>query len=198
MWTYNDIYYLDMNIFQNFAAIKQLVDEIWITRSLAITPRNWLEFYFQYKDIFYSREYHFVARSQNPFIIDCGANIGVSIAYFKKIYPKCRILAFEPNPVTFQLLRQNMKRNRFKNVKLIEAALDSHGGKATLYSDSRSWWNGSWADSIQAHKSQHAAYEVKTIALSPYITQTVDLLKLDIEGMEGAVFSEIAPKLQYV
>jgi hypothetical protein len=47
-------------------------------------------FYVQYKDEFYHRIYRPNVQCSNPFIIDGGSNIGVSILYFKKHYPDAR------------------------------------------------------------------------------------------------------------
>src|SRR6478672_5618518 len=33
----------------------------------------------------------------NPYIIDCGANIGLSVIYLKQMFPDARIIAFEPD-----------------------------------------------------------------------------------------------------
>lgn len=40
--------------------------------------------------------------------------------------------------------------------------------------------------------------EVETEPLSSYITRKIDLLKIDIEGVEGEVLKEIQPKLKLV
>src|SRR5688500_1422830 len=63
-----------------------------------------------YDEIFRNEIYRFVSDSANPFVIDCGANIGISILYFKQVYPACRILAFEPDPAIFTYLSKNISR----------------------------------------------------------------------------------------
>src|SRR6516164_4426665 len=55
-----------------------------------------LNFYIQYKDEFIQQIYHFESSSTNPLIIDGGSNIGMSILYFKRLYPNARIVGFEP------------------------------------------------------------------------------------------------------
>jgi hypothetical protein len=49
-----------------------------------------------YNEIFIDNSYYFAAENETPYIIDCGSNIGMSILYFKTLYPNSRILAFEP------------------------------------------------------------------------------------------------------
>jgi FkbM family methyltransferase len=42
----------------------------------------------------------------SPYIIDAGANIGLSIIYFKKKYPNSKIVAFEPDKLIFNILKK--------------------------------------------------------------------------------------------
>ena len=51
-------------------------------------------FYIQCKDEFIHQIYHFESGRKDPFIIDGGSNIGVSILYFKQLYPAARIVGF--------------------------------------------------------------------------------------------------------
>ena len=44
---------------------------------------NEAEFAFLYDEIFYGDGYRFTADTTSPFILDCGAHIGMSILYFR-------------------------------------------------------------------------------------------------------------------
>src|SRR5690606_29753371 len=48
------------------------------------------------KEIFVEEVYKVQLRP-NPLIIDCGANIGLSVIYFKRHFPDARVIAFEPD-----------------------------------------------------------------------------------------------------
>src|SRR5258705_10276569 len=48
-----------------------------------------------------------VASGRQPLIVDCGANIGCSVLWFNARYPKAHIVAVEPAPDNFELLRAN-------------------------------------------------------------------------------------------
>ena len=48
-----------------------------------------------------------LAAGRQPLIIDCGSNIGASVAWFSARYPQAHIVAVEPAPDNFDLLRQN-------------------------------------------------------------------------------------------
>ncbi|SHL96074.1 FkbM family methyltransferase [Chitinophaga sp. CF418] len=55
------------------------------------------------------RYYRFKADTDAPYIIDCGANIGLSILYFKWLYPKAKVLAFEPDGDNLVILQKNVE-----------------------------------------------------------------------------------------
>ena len=94
-------------------------------------------FYILYKDIFIQHIYHFEAQRPDPFILDCGSNIGMSILYFKHVYPKARIIGFEPDPAIFPILEENIARNGLTDVRLVRSALAGQEGTLTFYSDGK-------------------------------------------------------------
>ena len=59
-----------------------------------------------YREIFVRQYYYFRANIESPRIFDCGANFGMATLYFKWLYPKARIEAFEPDPATFAVLKE--------------------------------------------------------------------------------------------
>ncbi len=60
---------------------------------------------------------------ERPLIIDCGANIGLSIIYFKEKHPNAEIIAFEPDKDNFKLLKKNIESFCLKDVTLKEEAV---------------------------------------------------------------------------
>ena len=58
-----------------------------------------------------------------PFIIDCGANIGLSVIYMKSLYPQATIIAFEPDEKNFELLKTNMRNFEFEQVEIRQEAV---------------------------------------------------------------------------
>src|SRR5450432_311572 len=42
-------------------------------------------------------------------VIDLGGNIGLAALYFTTHYPHCKLLAVEPHPGSYQMLRMNLK-----------------------------------------------------------------------------------------
>ena len=91
-----------------------------------------LNFYILYKDIFVHRIYHFEAQRPDPLILDCGSNIGMSILYFKHVYPKARIIGFEPDLAIFPYLEENVVCNGLKDLQLVQAAFGGAEGHTDL------------------------------------------------------------------
>jgi FkbM family methyltransferase len=159
---------------------------------------NKADFDYVYSEKFKVNEYIFSAKTSIPFIIDCGANIGLSVLYFKKLYPQAKIIAFEPNPETFKLLEINVQQNNLQDVQLINAAVSDSLTELEFYVNDD---NYPWSLSDTCVKDTYGGpagwktIRVPAVKLSSYITQHVDLLKLDIEGMEETVLKEIEDKL---
>ncbi len=167
----------------------------------SINFSNVIETFSIYKDIFLLRQYKFKSERKNPFIIDCGSHIGLSVLYFKKIYPESHILSFEANPKTAETLEKNISQNFLKNVTLIKKAVGLKKGKIPYYvATQKNGWN--WGDAgVKNDWYNVLDYEtiyVPSTKLSEYINRSVDLLKIDIEGMEMIVLSEIKHKLKFV
>src|SRR5690606_3275073 len=55
--------------------------------SYRVNVPDCLSFIYQYKEIFADNSYRFESENDHPVIIDCGSNIGLSILFFKELYP---------------------------------------------------------------------------------------------------------------
>jgi len=154
------------------------------------------------EEVFQDEEYKFAAETGTPFIIDCGSHIGLSILYFKKIYPNAEILGFEPNKENFLILEKNIEANHLEKVRLINAALAEKEGSNLLRvsgEEKDPWtWGDSLVENIWGDNGTNKKMEVETVKLSTYIDKPVDLLKMDIEGYEQSVLEEIRLKLCFV
>lgn len=125
----------------------------------------------------------------SPRILDCGANIGVSVLRFKQLYPRAKITAFEPDPQLCAVLRRNLGRNGAGDVEVIEAAvwkMEATLGFAPFAGeDSQS---GYILDSAEQNVDPANPIQlVRAVSLSDYLADPMDLLKLDIEGAEFEV-----------
>lgn len=157
---------------------------------MKITAYDYFTLEFLFKEVFIADEYRFSTKKNNPIIIDCGANIGASVFYFKKLYPESKIIAFEANPHTFQLLEKNVKHNNFKNVELHNIALLDKEGEISFFISENI---GTLVGSIREERGGAKQLHVKAERLSQYLHEIdkVDAVKIDIEGAEINVLNDL-------
>ena len=153
---------------------------------------------FLFKELFIENNYYFNAQKSDPLIIDCGSNIGMSILYFNTLYPKSRIVGFEPADIAFLCLKENIKNNLLDSVTVYNVALSDKEGFTELYYDPEH--PGSLYMSIIPERFPKHKRRVEASLLSKYIEEEIDFLKIDIEGAELSVLQEIcsAGKIYFV
>jgi len=160
-----------------------------------INPRD---LSFLYSEIFLSEPYRFDSKKPNPLIIDGGVNIGMSVAYFKSIFPDSRIVGFEPHPQAYAVAKDNIERNRFDNVTLVNAALSGASGTIKLHYISNEIMASTVGGRLHARGLTPDSVEIPAVTLSKYLVEDADFLKLDIEGAEYAVLAEVGDRLRLV
>lgn len=145
---------------------------------------------FLFNEIFISNEYYFQPTSETPFIIDCGANIGMSVLYFSKLFPNSKIVAFEANPHAFRLLEKNVRDNRLDKVELHNRALYHKETEISFYIGDNV---GTLIGSINQNRGGSTEMKIQTKVLSDYLKnfETVDLVKMDVEGAELNIISDL-------
>lgn len=141
------------------------------------------------RELFAEETYRFKTDNPNPHIIDAGANIGLSIIYFKMLYPGSTIIAFEPDASIFPILQYNI--SDFDGIEAHEQAAWTEVVRLKFYSE------GSLAGSSEIDFSgKGRKTEVESIRLRDEICKRpVDFLKIDIEGAENAVLFDIEDAL---
>jgi FkbM family methyltransferase len=141
-----------------------------------------------FEEIFAHLEYFFVTEKPCPFILDCGSNIGMSIVFFKALYPGSVIIGFEPAADSFTLLRKNVQANSLGDVTVHPFALGEVAGKVSFYRGAR---EGSFNASTNLGRASGREDTVEQVRLSSFIDREVDFLKLDVEGAETGVIAEL-------
>lgn len=143
-----------------------------------------------FEEIYVGDMYHFESAIAEPVILDCGANIGMAVLYFKTLFPAARITAYEADPVTFSALARNTERNGWRDVRAVNAAVSGSRGTVTLYTGEQA---GGLSHSIFATPFvRQSGAEVEALRLSDTISTPVHLLKMDIEGAEDDVLRDLA------
>ena len=143
-----------------------------------------------FEELYVAEVYYFSTTSPEPLIVDCGSNIGLAVLYFKRLYPKCRIIAFEPDRATFEMLERNVRANNLADVTLVQKALyDSVGSVPFFISPEQPGLL------VQSTRKENLASSqetmVETEMLSTYLSEPVDFLKMDIEGAEDHVLKDL-------
>lgn len=135
-----------------------------------------LSFIFQFKEIFIEESYQFNSDKKDPIIIDCGSNIGMSVLYFKSIYPNSRITCIEADPSIADLLVKNLEDNNIKDVEVIAKAAWIHNNGVSFTSE------GADGGSI----SENANNSIESIDFNELLSMhtEIDFVKIDIEGAE--------------
>lgn len=147
-----------------------------------------LSFIWQIKEIFVDESYRFSTNSEKPIIYDCGANVGTSCLYFKKLYPKAQIKAFEADEKIAAILQENITKNNLDNVEVINKAVWKNNDGISIAIEG--------ADSASIYGNSQKT-NVPSIRLREAIAQEsqIDMLKMDIEGAEVEVIKDCADEL---
>ena len=148
-----------------------------------------LSFVWQYKEIFVDRAYEFKSSRNAAIILDCGANVGLSALFFRIHYPEAKIIAFEADPDIAAYLIDNLKRNDIRNVNVI--------AKAVWINDNDLEFGSEGADGGSIHTSGGKKVTIKATRLKDVIDgyESIDMLKMDIEGAEREVLDDCSQVL---
>lgn len=143
-----------------------------------------MSFLFQHQEIFADSFYEFKSDQVQPVILDCGANVGMSVLYFKELYPEARITAFEAEASIAALLRQNLQANGIDDVEVVDKAVWIDDGGISFGSEA--------ADSSSIYADSATKRKVPSVRLRDYLlkAERIDFLKIDIEGAEIEVLND--------
>lgn len=170
----------------------------WQTKLIQklIQVNEWLIFYPRLRR-FYKTKF---AKNDVVSMIDVGANKGQSIDFFKGLFPKAEIAAFEPNLKLYKYLGQ--KYAAVPEISIQNVGISSREGALEFYEnvlDETSTFEQLNPESaylkrkarllgVSAQKITVASYKVNVISLSDFIEKsgrtTFDILKIDVEGHE--------------
>ncbi len=153
-------------------------------------------FYILYKDIFLDEIYRFESDKPDPLVIDCGGNVGLSVLYYKHLYPGARVVSFEPDPTIYPLLAENVERNKLRDVRAVQAAIGGEEGTLRFASDGL--YGSCLAEHLPDDRDGWDVYDVPCVRLRDQLNEPVDFLKINIEGAECAALLDAADRLQNV
>jgi FkbM family methyltransferase len=146
------------------------------------------EFLHTYKELFEEEIYQFTSDTTSPLIVDCGANIGMSVIYFKILFPDSQVIAFEPDDENFKMLELNCNSNGFLGIDCRKSAVWIHNEWLSFSAE------GTQGSTIVSSDSTKNVVRVKSERLADIIKENkVEFLKIDIEGAELEVIRDCCP-----
>src|SRR6185295_11883552 len=99
----------------------------------------------------------------------------------------------EAAPDNFSYLKQNIEQNHLTHVTPVFGALSSAKGEQQFFFNTKRPGSSTGMPGVAASKktSTFSKVTVPAIRLSDYVTEDVDLLKLDVEGAEGVILRDL-------
>jgi FkbM family methyltransferase len=121
-------------------------------------------------------------------IIDGGANVGYSSLVFARHYPTAQIIAVEPDKRNCEMFHKNC--DSYPNIRLLEGAIWPTSSKLTITNPAAD----AFMFQVDESTETGGANEVPAYTI-PQLLELggggrINLLKLDIEGAEKALFSK--------
>lgn len=154
-----------------------------------------------FKEILYRQEYRYLLELRRKlgreirYIVDAGANIGTATVYMKAVFPEAAIVSIEPEAGNFAMLKKNIEAGDLKNVTPVKAGL---------------WNKDAWLEvrSGFRDKERELSFFVEEVDESARTDNSIlgitvegikakwsfpgiDILKIDIEGAERYLFSNL-------
>lgn len=118
-------------------------------------------------------------------VVDIGAAIGEFTVLAAQTAKSGRVFAFEPNPESLDILKENIKANNINNVALFNLGVWDKPGQLELDLSGNEPLR---AQSIEVAASMNTVNRIQVISLEQltleYVSAPIDLLKLDCEGAE--------------
>lgn len=152
-----------------------------------------LAFDITYDEIFRKGIYTFWTTNERPIIIDCGANMGLSLLFFSLNYPNAKIYAFEPDETVLGCLEKNISNYQMMNVELFKQAVWNANEELEFFTDK------GMGGRLENNYKNQIPTKIKAIRLKDFISDKhVDFLKMDIEGAEYTVIQDCEPILNQI
>ncbi len=143
-----------------------------------------------FEQIFLDREYACLDSVENVgLVIDCGANVGYSAAYFLSRFPTSHVIAVEPDPGNAEALARNLAPYRDR-ARIVRAGVWSSPTELVV-SDEQYRDGGEWARQVRPARPGEAS-DFRGVGIAMLLAEDgaarISILKVDIEGAEAVVF----------
>jgi FkbM family methyltransferase len=139
------------------------------------------------QEIFKDEQYALAPDRPIKTIVDLGSNVGASIMYFLTKYPDAHIYGFEPTTYCYDLLAKNV--GQYPAVTLEKKAVAVEDGKTVPIYIHPAGHSGSSSFFIEGSKTEQVPTISVDSIMEKYGLNTIDILKVDIEGLEYDIFA---------
>jgi FkbM family methyltransferase len=143
------------------------------------------------KQMLFQQFYQTIAQCDEPqFILDCGGNVGAATIYFLSKYPNTHVTVVEPDPANFTVCKQNLDQYiRKGQVTCLQSAIwHRQTGLKLVNGGLGREWEVEVRECVSGEIPDLEAIDIGTI-LTRSGYDTIDILKIDIEGAERKILS---------
>jgi FkbM family methyltransferase len=150
-------------------------------RFRVVNPFDLIQRHFLHGRFFELAELRFVKENlkKGAAIVDVGANVGNHAVYWSRFLEPSRLLVLEPNVELFDALNYNLRANR------VTAADTSYLGIAAGAKQNRYELSVKDPDNVGAGRlMESSSGSIRSEPLDEIVREQVDLIKIDVEGME--------------
>lgn len=156
---------------RDYLTVGDMIDEVWHRR--VYTPQV-------------------ISIEDGDSIVDLGANIGVFTLYASYLNPHGRVIAYEPQPETFGILKRNITLNDRRNIEPHNAGVSDRMDQGRLWYHEGNVGGHSLYSALTPGKDKVS--EVVNLVSLDHVVESnsldgVGLLKIDCEGSEYRIIS---------
>lgn len=172
---------------------------------------------FIFSEIFTEQQYlkHGIIVNEGDCIFDVGANIGLFPIFLNQLFHSLKIYCFEPIKPIFEVLSENIHLHSMENVILFNYGISSENHPEVIFTFYPNMAGNSTAKPLEKleqrdmmksllsqeqvdyyFQNQEIRGELRTLSsvINELEIKTIDLLKIDVEGLEYEVLQGIEEK----
>lgn len=129
---------------------------------------------------------------ENDIVLDIGANIGLfSIIASKIVGERGKVIAYEPSPITYKRLVENIEMNKLQNIVTRPVGLSEKQGKLKFNVSNNGFdaWNTFAQNDTDGRFQESILVNVETLDAELDLIDKADIafVKIDVEGWEKFV-----------
>ncbi|NNT72583.1 FkbM family methyltransferase [Flavobacterium sp. IMCC34852] len=152
--------------------------------------------YLEYKPVVEVFQKHFPNDKKLNFI-DAGSNIGLTSVYFSTFFPGSNFIVIEPDDSNFETMSFNLLTNGIEAKEKVKGGIWSTNSFLRIVSDFRDKNDWSFRVEETTTATNLKAYSINYLVKENNF-ETIDILKIDIEGSEKEVFTSPKADVSYL